>query len=165
MGLRIKSDGGVTPCKRILLQVRLLSVPLLLLMNISNRTKRYITKALEASLESDFQRIKIGAIVVDGNVTVGTACNKNRSHPRQSEYNRRSLRIAPRHCIHAEIHAIVRCGRRDLTGCEMYVARYDRTGRLGNCYPCPACRMAIKESGIRSVHYTTPEGIKSYEVV
>lgn len=132
--------------------------------NISTRTKRYITKALEASLESDFQRIKIGAVIVDGNYVVSTASNRNRSHPRQSEYNRRSLRVAPRHCLHAEIGALVRSSKYDLSGTEIYVARFDRTGQLGNCKPCPACALAIREAGISTVYYTTPEGIKKYNV-
>lgn len=134
-------------------------------MNISNRTKRYITKALEASLESDFQRIKIGAVIVDGNYIVSAASNKNRSHPRQASFNERSNRVAPRHCIHAEVHALVRSGSYDLSGTELYVGRFDRNGRLGDCKPCVACQLAIKDSGIRLVYYTTTKGIESYAVV
>jgi len=133
---------------------------------ITNRVKRYITKALEVSLSSDFHRIKIGAVIVDGNYIVSAASNTQRSHPRQAQLNKRVARVATRSCLHAEVHALVRSGRRDLSGAELYVARYDRNGRFGNCKPCAACQMAIKDAGIHTVYYTTPtEGIKQYNEV
>jgi deoxycytidylate deaminase len=133
---------------------------------ITNRVKRYITKALEASLMSDYHRIKIGAVIVDGNYIVASASNTRRSHPRQAQFNSRAKRLAIHSCLHAEVHALIRSGRYDLSGTELYVGRFDRTGKFGNCKPCLACQMAIKDAGINVVYYTTPtEGIKHYEVI
>lgn len=122
---------------------------------------RYLTEALKESFKSPYRRIKIGAVIVDGNYIVSKGHNQDTSHPLQKKYNDKTGRIAPNHRGHAEIMALVRSKDYDLTGCEAFVGRYDRLGRLGNCRPCVACRKALQEAGIVQVTYTTPKGIIS----
>lgn len=127
----------------------------------SRRELRYITKALEASLESNYPRIKIGAVIVDGNYIVSQAANVARTHPFQYSLNRDSLRHCPNHYLHAEVHALVRSKTYDLSNSEIFVARYLRDGSLGDCRPCQACDLALRRSGIRRATYTTPTGIRT----
>ena len=126
---------------------------------VNKREQRYITKALVASLGSSYKRIRIGAVLVDGNYIVAAASNRGTSHPRQRKYNERAGRIAPAHALHAEIHALVKSKNYDLTGTEVFVARLDRTGAMAMCRPCKACRLALSDAGVSTAIYTTPQGI------
>lgn len=130
-------------------------------MEPSRRALRYITLALNESLNSTYERVRIGSVVVDGNFVVARGSNQNTSHPMQHKYNLKTGRLAPAHALHSEMQALVRSKSYDLTGCEIFVGRYDRNGILGNCRPCPACYQAIVDAGIRRVTYTTPRGIIS----
>lgn len=131
---------------------------------MNRRQLRYITRALKESLKSPYRRVKIGAVIVDGNFVVSAGHNRTTSHPLQYKYNNKVGRIAPNHRSHAEIQALVRSKDYDLTGCEVFVGRYDRRGRAADCRPCQACYTALQEAGIARITYTTPEGIKSESV-
>lgn len=132
-------------------------------MNITRKHLRYITHALEKSLESDYEKIKIGAVLVDGNYVVSSACNTRRTHPMQGRYNVLAGRNCPRHCLHAEIGTLVKSKDYDCTGSEIYVGRYERNGQLGNCCPCPSCTLALRRAGVVRVYFTTPLGVKTIE--
>ncbi len=134
---------------------------------MDKRTRRFIGLALAESAKSTYDRVKIGAVLVDKNYPVAAGANLNTSHPLQYKYNLKSGRVAPKHCLHAEMHAIVRAyrERENLNGLEMFVARLDRRGRLAMCRPCCACSTAIREAGIVAVTYTTPKGIIRNEVI
>lgn len=127
----------------------------------TKRTQRYISLALTAALTSTYTRVRIGAVIVDGNYVVAKAANLCTSHPRQYHYNNKANRLAPAHACHAEIHALVRSKAYDLTSSEIFVARMDRAGRLAMCRPCRACLLAIQEAGIRTITYTTSKGVRS----
>lgn len=126
---------------------------------MNKRSKRFISLALRESLLSSYRRVQIGAVIVDGNYVVAKASNQATSHPRQFHANNRAGRLAPAHACHAEIHALVRSKDYDLTGCEIFVARFNRNGNLAMCRPCPACEGALQDAGIQSVTYTTESGI------
>lgn len=127
---------------------------------MTRRNLRFITKALAASLESDHDKVRIGAVIVDGNYVVSRACNVRRTHTRQHRYNVQTGRKCPAPKLHAEIHALIKSRDYDLTGCTLYVGRYQLNGSLGNCKPCSSCRQAIKDSGIKKIVYTTEEGVR-----
>lgn len=127
---------------------------------LSKRDKRYIALALHESTRSDYDRVHIGAIIISGNYMVSRSCNKKRTHPRQRAYNRSTGRECATSSLHAEMGALVASGRRDLNGCDIFVARYNRAGALAQCRPCSACWAALKDSGISRVVYTTEVGIK-----
>jgi deoxycytidylate deaminase len=123
-----------------------------------------MTTALRESLKSPYRRVKIGAVIVDGNFIVSSGFNVDTSHPMQYKYNNKVGRIAPAHRGHAEMMALVRSKDYDLTGCEVFVGRYDRRGRLASCRPCVACWTALQEAGITKITYTSPQGIQSEEI-
>ena len=101
---------------------------------ITRRTARFIGLALAESARSTYERVRIGAVIVDGNYLVSAGANLATSHPLQRRYNLRSGRLAPAHNCHAEMHAIIRARDYEgLAGCEMFVGRYNREGRLAMC--------------------------------
>lgn len=131
---------------------------------MNHKTLRYITHALETSLESDFERIKIGAVVVRRNCILGQAANTKRSHPRQYLHNIRTKRESVHHCTHAELGAIIRSRDFNLEGASIYIGRWLRDGRLGNCKPCTSCSDAIRREGFSNIYYTTEHGIEHIQV-
>lgn len=126
----------------------------------SHADRRYILLAMKEALRSQMKRVKIGAVIVDGNYVVSKGFNRTASHPKQHRHNNRVNRIAEDHRCHAEINALVRSRGYNLTDCKLYVGRVDRKGRLADCRPCPACLDAINEAGISQIIFTTPEGIQ-----
>lgn len=127
---------------------------------MDKRTARFIGLALAESARSTYDRVRIGAVLVHKNFVVSAGANLSTSHPLQYNYNTKVGRLAPRHCLHAEMHAIVRA--RDygwFDQCDMFVARLDRRGKLAMCKPCRACHQALEDRGIQRVTYTTPFGI------
>lgn len=125
---------------------------------ITLRQRRFITLALDTSFQSTYDRVKIGAVIARRSKLVSKAANLRTSHPLQKLYNDRSGRLAPAHNCHAEINAIIQA-RDVLDGCDAYVGRWDRRGNLAMCKPCVACQAALRDVGIKSVTYTTREGI------
>lgn len=131
---------------------------------MNTKTLRYINKALEASLDSDYHRIRIGAVVVSGNRLLSTGRNSVKAHTAQAYYNRQAGRITCHNSRHAELDAIMRSNRASLKGATIYVGRWQLDGRLGMCRPCSSCCAAIREAGIRKVYYTTPDGVRKMEM-
>lgn len=131
---------------------------------MNKRVKKYIAKALEVSLESDYKRVQIGTIIVDGKRVVATGSNTQRSHPVQAHYNSVGGRTSPSHYLHSELHALLRSGARSLRSAEMFIGRFERNGNLGNCRPCPACEAAIKAYGVKRIYYTDNDGIKELKL-
>lgn len=112
---------------------------------------------------SDYKRIHIGCVAVQGNRVLSTGFNSTKSHPLQAHYNRfRQFYGACvcSHTLHAEIACLI-----PLWGCDidwgkvdLYIYRLRRDIDHGLSRPCPACLAAIKELGIKNVYYTTDDG-------
>jgi len=110
-------------------------------------------------LKSEYDKIRIGAVIVDGNYVVAKACNTSRTHTRQHKYNQMTGRKCPSPKLHAEIHALIKSKNYDLTNATVYVGRYLKNGSLGNCKPCSSCQEAMRASGVRRAVYTTEQGV------
>jgi deoxycytidylate deaminase len=120
----------------------------------NRRIARYLAHAQRASALSDFGRIKIGAVIVKGNWIISSGCNKKKTHPIQKRYNDATLDYQKTPCLHAEIDALIRSEREDLSGAECFVARSDRAGRLALSKPCLSCQRALFEAGVSTVYFT-----------
>ena len=128
-------------------------------MKLSSNQRRFIGRAIQLSTLSTYERVQIGALVVSPRgVVIGQGFNQPKSHPLQYRYNNRAGRLAPRHSIHAEIAAIANC-RAPMEGATMYVGRLSREGSTAMCRPCAACALAIQDSGIDGIYYTSPQGV------
>lgn len=119
---------------------------------------RWFEIAEESSKKSEYPRINIGAALVLGNYLVATGYNQKKSHPKQAHFNSATKDFPSNHFLHAEVHTLIRSGRIDIRGSDLYVFRKNKLGNLANCRPCAACWAAIREAGISRVYYTTNDG-------
>jgi|SRR5687768_3970180 len=125
---------------------------------ISKRIKNYHNLAMASSKLSDYERIKIGAVLVKKGDVISIGYNRKKTHPTQKKYNKfRNMNGHQNDFIHAEIDAIIK-SKSNLNGAFIYISRQTCNGELGMCRPCPACMEAIRESGISRVYYTSNEG-------
>lgn len=132
-------------------------------MMLTGRQRRFFDLARQASLKSNFVRVggskvRIGAIIVNGNYTVSEGYNRQKTHTYQYYLNKSSGYIAPVPNIHAEMDALIRSGKHDLTGAEIFVYREFLNGQLANCKPCRSCMIALKKAGVRHLYYTNESG-------
>lgn len=98
-----------------------------------------------------YRRYAISAIVVDssGKEVVQGRNSYVKTHPLQARYAD-ILGESDKQYMHAEIHAISRATK----PYAIYIARVDSTGATKLAKPCRICEKAIKEAGIKEVHYT-----------
>lgn len=118
------------------------------------KIEKLIENAIEISQNSDLDH-KIGAIIVDGKYNViSTGYNKRKTHPKQYYYAK-SYDVN-KVFLHAEIDALIK--NRKQKPHAIVVARKKKNGDNGIAAPCPICRAAIIEAGIREIIYTTDDG-------
>jgi tRNA(Arg) A34 adenosine deaminase TadA len=110
--------------------------------------------AVEVAKSSPSKK-KVGAILLNKNKVIVSATNlETKSHPLQAKFANR-VGLDPKIYLHAEIAALVKC--RD--ECDtIVVARVNPQNKLRNSKPCPICSLALKESGISKIYYTTNDG-------
>lgn len=128
----------------------------------TRRETRFFRKAKASSTKATHYKTKIGAVIVSGNYIVSTGMNREKSHTMQHRYDSRTHYHGTRSKLHAEIDALIKSGRMDLTGAEIYVYREDANGNIANCKPCVSCTQALKDAGVKHVYYTSRKG---YEYV
>lgn len=138
-------------------------------MTPTTREKRYFNLAKSNAELSEFTRVrgtkvKIGAVIVRGNFVVSEGRNRLKTHTFQHRSNIGSGYLAPVPNIHAEIDALIRSGRHDLTGAEVFVYREFVSGELANCRPCLSCMRALKNAGVKHIYYTDESGF-NYEKI
>lgn len=115
---------------------------------------------------SDYKKTHLGCVVVYKGQTVASGYNQNKTHPIQMKYNRKNRKVnngntemLPK--LHAEMSAIVELRKItdvDFSKCDLFVYRICRNREFGMARPCPACMQAIKDIGIKKIHYTTDFG-------
>lgn len=109
---------------------------------------------------SDFERQKMGCVVVYKNKIIGMGFNSTKSHPLQKEYNRYRFKgdYSP-HCMHAEMHALMPIRHLDIDWSKVKVYTYricrEDGSRGALARPCISCQTFMKELGIRHIYYTT----------
>ena len=95
---------------------------------------------------------KLCAIVTDkkGNI-LGIGTNSyTKTHPKQKHYATR-VGEQERIYLHAELDAIIKSRTGDPY--RIYISRANKAG-TGSAKPCRICELAIKEAGIKEIHYT-----------
>lgn len=93
-------------------------------------------------------RSRIGSVVVRKSKPVGLGFNSLKTHTKSpSKY----------HCLYAEVSAVLNA-RADTTGCDVYVYREDKNGKMAMSKPCKDCHNFLLDVGIRRVYYTTDSG-------
>lgn len=134
-------------------------------MNNREKLNRAKLIALSSSYTNKQGRcIRIGAAIYDGNRLIASSVNKNKTHSLMEYYNEEALPFNRIPYLHAEIAALLKArwevGKDNLNGMSIYIARRLNTndGKYGLASPCPACRKALINAGIKKIVYTTNEG-------
>jgi deoxycytidylate deaminase len=77
-----------------------------------------------------------------------------KTHPLQDFYAKQKG-DSHKKFLHAEIGALIKCKVEPYT---LMVIRTRKDGSLANSTPCPICRLACMEAGVRKLIYSTSEG-------
>lgn len=133
---------------------------------MSKKKLRFFEIAKQVSLLSDFQKTKVGCIIVrNKKVIVASGYNKAKTHPKQYRLNKIckcGTHKEENSFIHAEIDALEN-GRFRFANCddehyEIYLFRQNKNGELANCRPCNSCMSELIRRNITTIHYTTEIG-------
>lgn len=123
--------------------------------------------ARECSFKSDYSgcgRARIGSVITYRGTVLAKGFNTDRTHTDQAKYNKWRYKDNGNHYLpskgHAEIMALSKIKYLDIdfSKVHIYVYRELRNGKLGMARPCAACLAAIKQYGIKYIHYTTDCG-------
>ncbi|HAU85762.1 MAG TPA: hypothetical protein DCW90_09740 [Lachnospiraceae bacterium] len=133
--------------------------------HLTKKDYKFFDMARKVAQESDFKNFHLGAVLVYKGRVISTGYNTNRTHPKQKKYNKyrhfNSSNKPVKNSLHAEMACIVnipKCVENniDFTQCKLYIYRISPGKHLqvGLSRPCPACRQAILDKGIRHLYYT-----------
>jgi deoxycytidylate deaminase len=105
---------------------------------------------LASKLQNQKQRVY--SIIVDkrGRVLSSGSNSFTKTHPRQAYYCELATHEQHKIYLHAELSALVNLKDYDKAE-SMYIARVSRDGQAVKVSPCPICRLAILDSGIKKV--------------
>lgn len=124
---------------------------------------RFFRKAKTIASVSDFKKFHIGCVAVYQGKIIGLACNTQKTHPMQKEYNayrnhEDNNSFMPR--LHAEIACLNTIRKMDINFAKvkLYICRERTSGEVGLSRPCVACMQAIIDLGIKYIYYTTDAG-------
>lgn len=125
---------------------------------MNSRDKRYYSLAEKASFFSDYKKCHIGCIAVYKNRIIAVGYNTNKTSPLQAEYNKYRDYVLPpqKNGIHAEMSCLIKIKDMDIDFSKvvLYIYREDFNGNLAISRPCMACEHAIRDYGIKHIHYT-----------
>ena len=125
---------------------------------ISKSDTRFFKKARQIALISDFHKVHIGCIAVYKNRVIAVGYDTNKTSPLQAEYNKYRGYILPpqKNGIHAEMSCLIKIKDMDIDFSKviLYIYREDFNGNLAISRPCMACEHAIRDYGIKHIHYT-----------
>ena len=122
--------------------------------------------AQSISMKSSYtgsSKAHLGCVVVYKRTILANGYNSNKTHPMQAKYNRLRYKNDSRYLppkVHAEIAALSKIKYLDIdfSKVHLYIYRELKGGTKALARPCAACLSAIKEMGIKHIHYTTYDG-------
>ena len=128
--------------------------------------------ARAVSLQSDYcGSARIGCIAVYKGSVLAKGFNSDKTHTIQSRYNvMRYKDIGNRYLpskIHGELAVLQKIKYLDIdfSRVHIYVYRELKDGTMAMARPCPACMAAIKQMGIKYIHYTTECGFAAERII
>ncbi len=123
--------------------------------------------ARQCSLRADYNgccRAKIGCIIVYKNAILAKGWNSDKTHTAQAHYNKWRYKNSSNDYLPEKLHAEIGCLEKikyldiSFSRVHLYIYRELKNGQLAMARPCAACMAAIREMGIRHIHYTTECG-------
>jgi deoxycytidylate deaminase len=122
-----------------------------------------LNQAIVVAMSSQSKK-KVGSIILKkGKITASAVNLETKSHPIQASYGRRASYIhnneglKQKQFLHSEMNSLIRSKGK---GDTIVVARVGGRGgkELRNSRPCVVCSIALKEYGIKHIHYSTDQG-------
>lgn len=110
-------------------------------------------RAVALSSPSNF---RVGCLLLSrGKVLVSSTNTDIKTHPIQAHFASRAG-LDKKVYLHAEVRALLKpwASRCD----TLVVCRVNKKGELCMARPCPVCQLAIAESSIKRVYYSTNQG-------
>ena len=129
--------------------------------------KHMFNAAKAASKNADYtggNQTKVGCVIVYKGAILAKGYNSDKTHPWQDKYNCYRFTNTSNNYLpskrHAEINAITKIKYLDINFSEvhLYIYRSLKNGHSAMARPCPACMNAIRNMGIKKIHYTTYDG-------
>ncbi len=129
-------------------------------INAHPRFEKFLNLARSMSEISNFNKYRIGAVLVIKNKIIARGYNSQKGHPLQKRYNtvRTDMGENSHHPIHAEMDVLKKLKGIDLKNAELFIYNINNNGEQRMARPCGACMDALKEHGIKTIHYSTPDG-------
>ena len=134
-------------------------------MNIN----RYFNLAKRASTFSDYDKIKIGAVLVYKNKVISIGWNTHKSNPIQKKYNvfrsdeNRYYDVDSKpNSTHAEMKCLIDTMDMDINWSKVSIFIY--RNNMNMCRPCNSCMTALKERGIKNIYYTNKNSYHYEEI-
>ena len=128
---------------------------------------KYFRYAKNMAQMSEFNKFKVGCVVVYKNKIIGQGYNSDKTHPLQQMYNHLRFEddgVSP-HKLHAEMHALIPIRNLDIdwSKVSVYIYRIKKSNSFGfgMARPCASWMGLIRKLGIRYINYTTEDGIAS----
>ena len=130
------------------------------LINNHPKFNRFLNIARSTAISSQYDRYRLGAVITLKGKVIARGFNAAKSHPTQKKFNRNreDFEDVPNHFLHAEISALNKLKGVDLSKAEMFVYHVGPSNNQKMARPCAGCMEAIKSSGIKKIHYSTPDG-------
>lgn len=128
----------------------------------SKKTQRYLDLAKRMAFQSEYGKIRHGAVLVKGGSVLNASFNKSNYNAFADRF-RKSSRGPATH--HAEIGCILGIDKTMSEGATVYVVRINKQGQFKLSKPCEMCHDILKFCGVKKVVYTCDENeIDSYKL-
>lgn len=128
--------------------------------------------ARACSFQSDYcGSARIGCIAVYKGSVLAKGFNSDKTHTIQSRYNVMRYKDMGNRYLPSKIHGELAVLQKikyldiDFSRVHIYVYRELKDGTMAMARPCPACMAAIKQMGIKHIHYTTECGFAAERII
>ena len=118
-------------------------------VTVSKRITRYFDLAKNTAFNSNYGKLRHGAILVKGGSVINTCFNKDKFCSFGGKFRDRDRGPAT---IHAELGCILGLSREVTTGADIFVCRVNNAGEFRNSKPCAMCHEVMKHVGIKRVY-------------
>ena len=127
----------------------------------SKQRLRYFGIAEELAKNSEY-KWKLGAVITQNGKIVSSGIATDKTHPEQYRHSLITGRLKEEwgQRLHAEFIAILRLPRNFIVNnkTDLTIVRVLANGQRSMARPCATCMSKIKETGIRNIYYSTPDG-------
>ena len=128
----------------------------------TRKTSRYFNLARNVAFNSEYGKIRHGAILVKGGSVINTCFNKDKFCSFGTRFRDPDRGPAT---IHAELGCVLGMPRTVTSGADVYGCRINKQGLFRNSKPCAMCHAVLKHVVIRRVYYTTGDNtIEMYKL-